>query len=244
MIDKAYIEELRALDNKEAKSKLAEYGQTFNVDLKKTKSFDNMLADLEQELTIRANEPLPDDNDGVSIADLIQASDENDGTAVFQEAPAEAKLLIDSIGDDSQKVVDIVKVDEPKIIFSEPLVTEIPEHIKEAAASHGYEFKQVDSLSDNTIEEAIEKIKADEAVYQLPEDYSPRISLLGRSPGYMTLPWWIYQWVSENEDWKERPLDFPHPTAHDTLLTLLYYIKRDGSVIIRETRNSSFVTLK
>lgn len=245
MLDQAYIEELKQIeDQKEAKQKLSDYGDTFGISLKRTKTFDNMLIDLEQGLKKLADEPFPEDNEGVSIGDLIQASDENDGTAVFDEAPNEAKLLIDSIGDDSQKVIEIVKVDEPKIIFSEPLVTEIPDHIKETAASHGYEFKQVESLSDNTIEEAIEKIKEAEGTYKLPENYAPRIALLGRAPGYMTLPWWIYQWISETPDWKSRPTDFPHPTAHDTLFTLLYYIKRDGSVLIRETRDSKFITLQ
>lgn len=244
MLDNDYIEEIRQLDNRESKTALADYGKTFGIDLKKTKSFDNMLADLQEELQKLADEPLPEENDGVSIADLIQASDENDGTAVFQEASEEAKLLIDSVDNDSIKVIDVVKTDDPKIVFSEPLDIEIPEDLKEKAASEGYEFKVVDSLSDNTIQEAIEHIKASEQKFKLPEEYGPRFSLMGRAPGYLNLPWWIYEWISANADWKDRPTDFPHPTAHDTLFTLIYYINRDGSVNIRETKNSRFVNLK
>ena len=48
MLDTEYINEMRALDNKDAKTMLADYGKTFGIDLKKTKSFDNMLADLEE----------------------------------------------------------------------------------------------------------------------------------------------------------------------------------------------------
>ena len=79
--------------------------------------------------------------------------------------------------------------------------------------------------------------------FTLPDNFSPTLHLIGRNPGYATLPWWIYQWILETPDWKSRPLSFEHPSAHQTLLSLIYYIKRDGSVQVRETRNSSFATL-
>ncbi|MGU4174539.1 hypothetical protein, partial [Pseudomonas aeruginosa] len=97
MLDKDYIAEIGALEKKEAKEKLAEYAETFGIKLKKTKAFDNMVADLEVELAKLANEPMPEQNDGLSIYDLIQADDEAKGTAIFKdEAKEEARLLIDS----------------------------------------------------------------------------------------------------------------------------------------------------
>lgn len=235
MLDKVYVEEIRALDNKESKNKLAEYGKEFGIDLKKTKSFDNMLADLEEELQKLANEPLPEGNGGLSISELIDAADKADGHLVLDETNEEASLLIGSIGN-------------PVIQITEPLDMEVSEELKEKAAEHGLEVVVTDKLSDNTFEEAVEHIKQAEeksmSKFQLPEGYGPKFTLIGRAPGYMTLPWWIYQWIEENEDWKDHPLDFAHPTAHDTLMTLIYYIQRDGSVTVRETRNSRFITLK
>ena len=87
------------------------------------------------------------------------------------------------------------------------------------------------------------KIINTEDEFTLPDNFSPTLHLIGRNPGYATLPWWIYQWILETPDWKSRPLSFEHPSAHQTLLSLIYYIKRDGSVQVRETRNSSFATL-
>lgn len=225
MLDTEYINEMRALDNKDAKTMLADYGKTFGIDLKKTKSFDNMLADLEEGVKKLADEPMPEENDGMSISDLIDDKDDS-----------EENLLIDEIG-------------KPEIhIGNENLDPEISEELQQKARENGLEIiKTNGGLSNNTLEEAVEEIKKTEESsdkFSLSEDYAPRFSLIGRSPGFMTLPWWIYQWISETPDWKDRPLDFPHPTAHDTLLALIYYINRDGSVLVRETRNSKFVTLK
>lgn len=225
MLDNAYIDEMRELDNKDAKTMLADYGKTFGVDLKKTKSFDNMLADLEEAVSKIAEEPMPEDNDGMSITDLIDSKDDGD------------ELLIDEIRSAVQS--GDIKIGD------EPLDVKIPEEVQKAAEEKGLVIISSDeSISSNTIEDAVEIIKKEESKFKLPESYGPRMSLMGRAPGYMNLPWWIYQWISENEDWKDRPTDFPHPTAHDTLFTLIYYINRDGSVIVRETKNSRFVTLK
>ena len=225
MLDNAYIDEMRELDNKDAKTMLADYGKTFGVDLKKTKSFDNMLADLEEAVSKIAEEPMPEDNDGMSITDLIDSKDDGD------------ELLIDEIRSAVQS--GDIKIGD------EPLDVKIPEEVQKAAEEKGLVIVSSDeSISGNTIEDAVEIIKKDESKFKLPESYGPRMSLMGRAPGYMNLPWWIYQWISENEDWKDRPTEFPHPTAHDTLFTLIYYINRDGSVIVRETKNSRFVTLK
>lgn len=231
MLDNDYIEEIRALDNKDAKSALADYGKTFGIDLKKTKSFDNMLTDLQDELQKIADEPMPDDNDGMSISDLIDDKSDED--------TPEEQLLLDEIGKTEIH------------IGNEKLDHEIPDELQAKAAEQGLVFVKTDGdLSDNTLQDVVKQIIADEELpkedtnkFKLPEDYGPRISLMGRAPGFMVLPWWIYQWVAETPDWKDRPTDFPHPTAHDTLFTLIYYINRDGSVIVRETKNSKFVTL-
>lgn len=79
------------------------------------------------------------------------------------------------------------------------------------------------------------------------DGFSPTIVLMGRSArsnGYYTCPWWIYDWIKKNPDWYKDPDQCPHYSARDTLKSLVYYIKRDGQVTVRETRNSSFDTFK
>lgn len=222
MIDKDYIEELRALsDKKEAKAKLFEYAAQFGISVKKTKSFDNIVIDIEEALNALANEPLPE-TDGLSITDLITAADDVDGVNFTnEEVKEEAILLFDSPAEQ----VEVLEVVEQEIEFDhdkfEEAITQVVESEKEPAPEVNKEVKFV-----------------------LPENFSPTLIKLGKGPGYVTVPWWIYQWIAETPDWKSRPTSFEHASAHQTLFSLIYYINRDGSVLIRETRNSSFVTLK
>ncbi len=222
MIDKNYIEEIRVLEKKEAKEKLAEYAASLGVDVKKTKTFDNMLADLEAGLKAFADMPMPDDNEGLSITDLIDADDELSG-AKFEgdeSAKEEAKLLFDA---PAEAKVEVVEIEKPATVLVEEDVPFVEEKFKEAVAK---------------------VIESEKPVFALPKNFSPNLMLIGKNPGFCTVPWWIYQWISETPDWKEHPTSFPHPTAHQTLFSLIYYINRNGSVLVRETRNSSFVTLK
>lgn len=221
MIDKNYIEEIRVLEKKEAKEKLAEYAASLGVDVKKTKTFDNMLADLEAGLKAFADMPMPDDNEGLSITDLIDADDELSGAKFDgdESAKEEAKLLFDA---PAEAKVEVVEIEEPVVVVEE----DVP-------------------FVEEKFEAAVAKvIESEKPVFALPKNFSPNLMLIGKNPGFCTVPWWIYQWIAETPDWKERPTAFPHPTAHQTLFSLIYYINRNGSVLVRETRNSSFVTLK
>lgn len=222
MIDKNYIEEIRVLEKKEAKEKLAKYAASLGVDVKKTKTFDNMLIDLEAGLKAFADMPMPDDNEGLSITDLIDADDELSGAKFDgdESAKEEAKLLFDA---PTEAKVEVVEIEEPTVVVVEEDVPFVEEKFEAAVAK---------------------VIESEKPVFALPKNFSPNLMLIGKNPGFCTVPWWIYQWIAETPDWKERPTAFPHPTAHQTLFSLIYYINRNGSVLVRETRNSSFVTLK
>ncbi|QBP35524.1 inhibitor of prohead protease [Phage NC-G] len=223
-MDTQYIEELRALeDKKEAKAKLIEYGEQFGLKLKKTRSFDNLIIDISEGLKALADEPLPE-TEGLSISDLIDAADELTGDNDFIEGAEPAKEEATLLFDAPEAVVEVIEVAElPKVEIIEEDAPFVEEKFKEAVAK---------------------VIESEKPVFSLPENFSPNLLLIGKNPGFCTVPWWIYQWISETLDWKERPTAFPHPTAHQTLFSLIYYINRNGSVLIRETRNSSFVTLK
>lgn len=236
IMDHQYIEELRQLDDKkEAKAKLIEYAEQFGLQLKKSKGFDNLVIDIEAGLKELAAEPIEQVEGGLSISDLIDADDEISGAKAHIEGETEAKEEA------------VLLFDAP---FETPSVIEVPVQIPEkelrVEAPIGEVLEPQPILSENTIEEAVDQIVESEKSepFKLPADFSPHLILMGKNPGYVTLPWWIYQWIKETPDWKSRPTSFPHPSAHQTLFSLLYYIYRDGSILVRETRNSSFVTLK
>ncbi|HHB0793435.1 TPA: hypothetical protein ACOA2N_003412 [Vibrio cholerae] len=238
-IDENYIESIDSdfkdglIDRKEAKNKLAEYAkESFNFDLNKQKSFDNMVVQLREYIENYEEEPTVDDGTGFTIGDLIEAADQKDGKSIFNEAKPEALELIDTLvhkGPTPEAVELPYKGEEVKIV---PLTTQVTP------------IEQVKKENEPIIEEEKIQPAPPEAKYELPKDFSPTITLIGRSPGFYTLSWWIYKWILENKDWKERPESCPEYSAINILKSLIYFINRDGQVRIRETRNSSYAILK
>ena len=225
MLDQAYIDELKTLGAKESKEKLAEYASQFNIVVKKTRSFDNIVADIRVELEKLASEPMPEQpNAGLTISDLIQADDEINGKSVFEsEAKPEALAALRGEIQEPKPVVEEKTVETPQIEQAE--ITKPKEEIK-------------------PIEPEVQSVIESEK-FELPTNFSPSLQMLGRAhTAYVTLPWWIYEWITKNPQWKSNPNSFHDFHGMKTLLSLIYYIQRDGYVRIRETRNSRFVVLE
>lgn len=200
-IDMNYIDSIRNLGRVESKSKLVEYAEQFDVQLKKTKSFDNMVTDLENSLA--------DQKGYKSTADMIDEYEKQD-----ENTPDSEKLHL--IVEDSNTKLDSANTEDA-------VDTE-----KEINSKYTPETKQGHT---------------DGSESYLPEDFIPSFSLIGSNPSYYTLPWWLHEWILHNENWKSNIASFPHKQEINTLYGLLYYIQKNGSVTIRETRNSKYFTL-
>lgn len=236
MFDKEYFEELRAIaasDDKEsqktAKTELAEYAKQFDIKVKKTLSLENMIEFVEAELTKLASEMEEETPvEGTSINDLILAADTAEDKVVFDEADPS---LVEAMKE--PEPVEETPVVEPVIEEVQPVVEEVPEVNAESPVAN---------------------IFSDEAEHRSPvhdtetfcdlTGFRPTICLIGGGRGYYSCPWWIFDWIVNTPDWKKYPERFPHSYVHDTLKSLIYYIKRDGSVKVRETKHSQFHTLK
>lgn len=162
MIDKDYIAELKALDdNKEAKAKLAEYAEQFGIKVKKNKSFDNIVVDIEEALQKLASEPMPE-TDGLSIKDLIDAADAAEGLKYDdEEVNPEAALLIDSPVKSDIKI-EVVETDK------------IPENTDVLIEDTPF----VEEKFEQAVAEIIESEKL--SVFTLPENFSPNLQLIGK----------------------------------------------------------------
>ncbi|ABR24682.1 Inh inhibitor of prohead protease gp21 [Escherichia phage Phi1] len=241
MFDKEYFEELRAIaasDDKEAqktaKTELADYAKQFDIKVKKTLSLENMIEFVETELTKLASEMEEETPaEGTSINDLILAADTADDKVVFDEVDP-------SLGE---------AMKEPEIVIEEtkeesPAVEQVVEEVK----------SDVEEAPEVKVKSPVANIFSDEAEHRSPAHdtdsfcdltgFRPTICLIGGGRGYYSCPWWIFDWIVNTPDWKKYPERFPHAYVHDTLKSLIYYIKRDGSVKVRETKHSQFHTLK
>lgn len=241
MFDKEYFEELRAIaasDDKEAqktaKTELADYAKQFDIKVKKTLSLENMIEFVETELTKLASEMEEETPaEGTSINDLILAADTADDKVVFDEVDPS---LVEAMKE-PEIVIEETKEESPAV---EPVVEEVKSDVEEAL-----EVK---------VESPVANIFSDEAEHRSPAHdtdsfcdltgFRPTICLIGGGRGYYSCPWWIFDWIVNTPDWKKYPERFPHAYVHDTLKSLIYYIKRDGSVKVRETKHSQFHTLK
>lgn len=241
MFDKEYFEELRAIaasDDKEsqkaAKTELADYAKQFDIKVKKTLSLENMIEFVETELTKLASEMEEETpTEGTSINDLILAADTADDKVVFDEVDPS---LVEAMKE-PEIVIEETKEESPAV---EPVVEEVKSDVEEAP-----EVK---------VESPVANIFSNEAEHRSPAHdtdsfcdltgFRPTICLIGGGRGYYSCPWWIFDWIVNTPDWKKYPERFPHAYVHDTLKSLIYYIKRDGSVKVRETKHSQFHTLK
>ena len=241
MFDKEYFEELRAIaasDDKEAqktaKTELSDYAKQFDIKAKKTLSLENMIEFVETELTKLASEMEEETPaEGTSINDLILAADTADDKVVFDEVDPS---LVEAMKE-PEIVIEETKEESPAV---EPVVEEVKSDVEEAP-----EVK---------VESPVANIFSNEAEHRSPAHdtdsfcdltgFRPTICLIGGGRGYYSCPWWIFDWIVNTPDWKKYPERFPHAYVHDTLKSLIYYIKRDGSVKVRETKHSQFHTLK
>ncbi len=241
MFDKEYFGELRAIaesDDKEAqkaaKTELADYAKQFDIKVKKTLSLENMIEFVETELTKLASEMEEETPaEGTSINDLILAADTADDKVVFDEVDPS---LVEAMKE-PEIVIEETKEESPAV---EPVVEEVKSDVEEAL-----EVK---------VESPVANIFSNEAEHRSPAHdtdsfcdltgFRPTICLIGGGRGYYSCPWWIFDWIVNTPDWKKYPERFPHAYVHDTLKSLIYYIKRDGSVKVRETKHSQFHILK
>ncbi|UJB55353.1 hypothetical protein [Enterobacter phage vB_EcRAM-01] len=216
-IDYEKVEGFRSLDAKEQKGALADYAMTvFAVKLNKQKSFDNMLADL-----VAA---LPDDEEKPEL--LIDSPEPEivayKGEVTMGEPVINAPNIPDVVIDASQDFMNYVQEVAPEVADQIQLVPDAVEAPVSASGESKGDLAWLDT-------------------------FSPTIFLMGRSArsnGYYTCPWWIYDWIKKNPEWYKDPDSCPHASAIDTIKSLVYYIKRDGEVTVRETRNSRFETFR
>lgn len=236
-IDQMFINDVKLsldenkISRKDAKQQIASYAkESFNLELNKQKSLDNMIKDIEDFIVSYTEESLPDQV-GLSITDMIEAADQVSGTSIFNEAKPEALNLVKSTSLEHQDERLEDTVQEPVESIKHPET--VPEHQQERLDTQPVKEPQdKDSSKDKPKTKDLKQ-----------KEFFPEISLLGDKPGYYTCPWWIFDWISTTPDWKNKLSEFPYTHSINIVKSLIYYINKNGSVDIRETRNSKFYTL-
>lgn len=199
-----------------------------------TKEQKGALADYAQtEFSVKLNKQKSFDN---MLADLVAAvpAEEEKPELLIDEPVVGDINIIDPLDVPGSELYPATVSYTGEVVIDEPVI-DAP-NIPEVVAQPTPLLKASVSASDES--------KGD---LEWLDTFSPTIFLMGRSArsnGYYTCPWWIYDWIKKNPDWYKDPDSCPHASAIDTIKSLVYYIKRDGEVTVRETRNSRFETFR
>lgn len=116
--------------------------------------------------------------------------------------------------------------------YQEGLNKAIPEFVER--------LKSIEDNKHSTEEELLEE----ELLQELSlRKNIPSVSPIGKAPSYIVLTYWIYDYIINNPTtWYKVKPPFKDKHSYEALLSLIWYIRKDGAVTIRETRFSSFHT--
>lgn len=226
----------KSLPQAEAKAKLQEYAAGFGIKVKKQLSVDNMIKAILEQADALAND--------VEIVSSVSNPEPTLSTGVDLEVPltrveSVSGPSVDLIADFNQTFGEPAPIkDLPKV--QEALTNEIVNgtlHIGDTAVQMGLtgELNAKVYVSPN-----MEVVMTGE--YVIPEDFAP-LALIGRNPGFINIPYWAFDHIQNNiKTWKltSKFNEFEPKRDLVYLQSVLYYIKKNGSVCVRESRNSSY----
>lgn len=231
------IDILNELKSKKDKDGLQKYAAEFGIKVKKQFSPERMVELILEQADAIAN------NDAKSIPTSDHPGfDDSLGVAIEvpQERTQEASgPSVDLISEFNQTFGEPVPIkDLPKV--QEALTNEIVNgtlHIGDTAVQMGLtgELNAKVYVSPN-----MEVVMTGE--YVIPEDFAP-LALIGRNPGFINIPYWAFDHIQNNiKTWKltSKFNEFEPKRDLVYLQSVLYYIKKNGSVCVRESRNSSY----
>lgn len=149
-----------------------------------------------------------------------------------EEVPA-PKLIADDgshLLDDDVEVVEQPKVEPVEISSPEPVESvSTPEPVQPIVEAVEMQEKASQSVSDKE--------------FELEPNFVPSVSLIGRvGHQYINIPYWVLDWIESvgYANWKKQIHKYPRENEIKILKSMLYYINTNGSITVRESRNSRF----
>lgn len=224
-----------SLSTAEGKKKLAEYAlKHYGVKLVRNKSFENMMNDFEDAVTATTEKARSAVGDAVEQIDLDKKTDLSN----FE------LLDGDNMDDDEE---DSVAQEIVKPVVEHAQVEEHPPVVQDVSAVPLSSLPELKEKISDAIEQGTlhvgSPLPKSSLVVSFPEGYTPRYRLIGpEGRAFINIPHWVHDWIIGNPNWKAEISICKYDK--ELLKSLLFYIERDGSVAIRESRNSRFHTLQ
>lgn len=224
MLDQNKIEEFKALETKEAKAKLEEYGKEFGIDLKRNKSFENMLESLEAHVEANTKEDASEE-----LVDTQESSEESQGESSEDVQESDSAETSEDISENEESTEESSESDKSEETSEDEEKSDQAQKDDEAKE----EVKEVD-------------LSAPGEEVEIPEGFKPKFNLSfynrGKGFRFASLGYWVVDEINKlGDNWKCKA---DKSRYSKELLTIIYYIRRYGEVTIRESRNSQYITFK
>lgn len=103
-------------------------------------------------------------------------------------------------------------------------------------------------IKQDIVETPVESVSEVAPTMTLDVSEKPDIALekafvpLNLTGSYLTIPYWIADWILQTPDWKNRKC--PYKGSDSFINSIKYYINLNGVLTIRETRNSKYINLE
>ncbi|ASU00161.1 inhibitor of prohead protease [Aeromonas phage AS-zj] len=222
----------------EAKAKIQAYAKECGFKISKSNtSVDDMIVKLLEMADAKENEKLdlaPEPKEKTPFVEPVVVDDEFDNVDEVIELGVVESIKIDD------GVVNINTPNDVKIEFTPP---KQPEYIDSSG------FKTLDELIEDEKKFVKEKMNLettkDTQEPDLTYGFKPKVNLIGAVGNqYLNCPYWILDWILEKgPSWKSIIDTHEREPDKALLKTVLYYIQINGSVTLRESRNSRFHTI-
>ncbi|AAQ81491.1 inh [Aeromonas phage 31] len=227
-----------SLSASESKKKLADYAMKhYDVKLSRQKSFVNMMNDLEEAVSATFEDARKMAGDAIEEINLEERVDFSDSVELDPDLMDKEEIFTE----DDELIIDQVEhkpvVQDVGAISINDIPKEDKDKIVEGIKSGVIKIEApLGVFSGEIIPE-----KITELVLTFPEGYQPKYKLVGpEGRAFVNVPYWIYDWM-QGRNWRADITECPYDK--DMLKSLAFYIERDGSVAIRESRNSKFIVI-
>lgn len=239
-----------SLSTAEGKKKLADYAlKNYGVKLVRNKSFENMMNDFENAVIATTEDARKQAGDAKEQIDLEERVDLSNAVELDPDTMD---------GDDIETSVNSTLVDE--IVEMSEDSNQSEQHVpivQDIEVKQLVEPGEIRSINDiptedqEKIREGLEtgklaisaELVPSEKPFTLsfPEGYAPKYRLVGpEGRAFINVPYWVYDWM-QGRNWRMEIAECPYDK--ELLKSLAFYIERDGSVAIRESRNSKFIVI-
>lgn len=227
----------RDLPVDEAKRAIQDYAAGYGIRVKRQFAIDKMI-----ELVLEAaDEKINEEMEAVATMAKPKSDTDNSVLVEDEDKPSVVQDAVDGFS-------EFMETDDIKALMPGAPIERVSElepgydtigYSKPIPIQEYFSPEQLEKLAEQISPMHIQGAVAPEKKeFRFPDDFRP-MNLIGKNPAFLNVPYWVLDWIVQTKDWKLNMDTYPH-TDVSYIQTILYYIRMNGSICVRESRNSQY----